>query len=854
MRRPRPRRVLLATAAVVSLLGTSGCATLVIGARRARWSRPHGRRGGELVIVGSDGGAVDEQARSALADLETFWTEQFPEVYGQEFQPLQGGYFSVDPDASTRASTRRAWAAAWSWARPPATPSTARPRSANSDAITYDRAFLAELADDYGRFLPALVMAHEFGHAVQGRVGMPGSSIATETQADCMAGAWSAWVAGGASEHSQLREPELDEVLSGYFLLRDPVGTSTAEESAHGSYFDRVSGFQDGFDGGPETCRDEFGPDRLFTQGDVPGRRRRSGRRQHHLFEPDRHRRVVPARLGRGLPDGLRRGLPGTGARAVRRRGPGLRARPRPRSRPVPGRGRRGLRRAGPDRAGLRARRLRRRTAIAIPYSLAAREQLGLSTDDEEAVRSALCLTGWYAAKVYNEEAGDKVLISPGDIDESVQFLLDLRQGPERAAGRRPDRVPAGRRVPRRVRPRAPGLRGRRLRSAQKSAAVSCRRAAPTRGSSSPTTANSSTRCLRAGSRSSPAERRTTSSSRSKAASTLPVPSRKSAARVWAATSSGAASARGQRRRARPPRPGGTAAPGAAPARPPGGRARRRGSPGRPPRPRPGRRARAPPRRRRGAGPRRPRPRRLPASPPGTAPPVVAFTSSVMNCRGCSSGMAPLNSATSWPCHTAFTAGMPCTRRPWASARVGVDVDLGQHPRAAALRGEPLEHRRQLLARPAPLGPEVEDHRHLERPVQHLGLEGRLGDVDDGRARRALRGGRARRRRGLRRAAASERAFTAARSTAPAIAAAIWACWACARGSGRPGRVGCMGPHLPVLTFPQNDTAVGAVTIRPSSPAGEVDHLLEGRAVLPVDRPDTDHAGGVGADVVLGLS
>ena len=34
---------------------------------------------------------------------------------------------------------------------------------------------------------------------------------------------------------------------------------------------------------------------------------------------------------------------------------------------------------------------------------------------------------------------------------------------------------------------------------------MSCRRAAPTRGSSSPTTANSSTRCLRAASRSSPA-------------------------------------------------------------------------------------------------------------------------------------------------------------------------------------------------------------------------------------------------------------------------------------------------------------------------------------------------------------
>ena len=63
--------------------------------------------------------------------------------------------------------------------------------------------------------------------------------------------------------------------------------------------------------------------------------------------------------------------------------------------------------------------------------------------------------------------------------------------------------------------------------------------------------------------------------------------------------------------------------------------------------------------------------------------------------------------------------------------RVGVDVDLGEHPRPAALVGEPLQQRRELLARLAPLGPQVDQHRHLERAVQHVGLERRLGDVDD---------------------------------------------------------------------------------------------------------------------------
>jgi hypothetical protein len=66
-------------------------------------------------------------------------------------------------------------------------------------------------------------------------------------------------------------------------------------------------------------------------------------------------------------------------------------------------------------------------TALALPYSLAVRDQAGLSTDDGAATRSAVCLTGWYENQWY-VNAFDDVLpglsVSPGDIDEAVQFLL----------------------------------------------------------------------------------------------------------------------------------------------------------------------------------------------------------------------------------------------------------------------------------------------------------------------------------------------------------------------------------------------------------------------------------------------
>jgi hypothetical protein len=65
---------------------------------------------------------------------------------------------------------------------------------------------------------------------------------------------------------------------------------------------------------------------------------------------------------------------------------------------------------------------------VSLPYSLSVRDQLGLSTDDDAAMRSAVCLTGWYAAKVYKGEA--EAQISPGDVDESVTFLLTYGRDP----------------------------------------------------------------------------------------------------------------------------------------------------------------------------------------------------------------------------------------------------------------------------------------------------------------------------------------------------------------------------------------------------------------------------------------
>ena len=67
-----------------------------------------------------------------------------------------------------------------------------------------------------------------------------------------------------------------------------------------------------------------------------------------------------------------------------------------------------------------------------------------------------------------------------------------------------------------------------------------------------------------------------------------------------------------------------------------------------------------------------------------------------------------------------------------------VDVDLDQPHLALGLGDRLLQRRRQRLARPAPGRPEVDDHRHLARGLDHVGHEGRLGPVLDRARRRGL--------------------------------------------------------------------------------------------------------------------
>ena len=418
------------TAAAVSALLLTGCATTVVGTASPGPGEPKDVPADQFPITGATDNRVDQFARNALADLNTFWTAAYPKYFRGQFEPLQGGYFSVDSKNVDAAAYPRTGIGC------PGHPAEPDEVAGNAfyapecDLIAYDRDLVQELTDNYGRFLAPVVMAHEFGHAIQARFGGPELSIQVETQADCFAGAWTRWVADGHGEHVSLRVPELDDVLRGFLLLRDPVGEDPTGQQAHGSYFDRVSAFYDGFDGGVATCRDDFGADRLFTQASFTDADLQNQGNADYATTLDIVQQTLPPFWQQVFPAAFKKQFREPELQSFDGRPPrcggksqGERELAYCKANTTVYYDEQDLIRPAYDDIGDFAVA----TAISLPYALAARSELGRSTDGAAATKSAVCLTGWYAAQVFNGEF-DKppasIRLSPGDIDESVEFLL----------------------------------------------------------------------------------------------------------------------------------------------------------------------------------------------------------------------------------------------------------------------------------------------------------------------------------------------------------------------------------------------------------------------------------------------
>lgn len=240
-----------------SLLALGLVATLSLACAEPAEDGPLTGGGPATPVSSGDPAAVADQA---VVDVTAFWEQTYPDVYGTEFEQV-AGFYPYGPGT----------------AQPPCgSPPPQYEMIADNafycpgdDIIAWDEhALMPWLDEQFGSFTVAIVIAHEFGHAVQDRVGTFDRTVDLELQADCFAGAWTGRVADGDAQGFDPEDVNLDMTVAGMLAIRDVPGTSADDEFAHGSGFDRVAAFQDGYDNGAAKCAEYADPneDRLTAE------------------------------------------------------------------------------------------------------------------------------------------------------------------------------------------------------------------------------------------------------------------------------------------------------------------------------------------------------------------------------------------------------------------------------------------------------------------------------------------------------------------------------------------------------------------------------------------------------------
>lgn len=210
-------------------------------------------------LDGEDAPTSDQVVEAALTDVNAFWGRSYEDVYGGPYEPISGGFWPYGPDSDQPPC-----------GQPPPEYSDIAANAffcPSADLIAWDNVNLVPgLYEEFGGFTLGIVFAHEFGHAIQFRAGVEGPTVMTELQADCFAGAWTSDVEAGNSDYFELTLADLDKAVAGFLELRDGVGTAAEDPAAHGTGFDRIGAFVEGYEDGLERCADY--PD-LFAAGEL---------------------------------------------------------------------------------------------------------------------------------------------------------------------------------------------------------------------------------------------------------------------------------------------------------------------------------------------------------------------------------------------------------------------------------------------------------------------------------------------------------------------------------------------------------------------------------------------------------
>ncbi|WP_039796959.1 metallopeptidase, partial [Nocardia araoensis] len=276
------RRFGVAVLAVVAAVlagcaqGTNGNAAQQVSPPADTWelagsmtaSGPNGPRKGvpdaPLTAENGDGGAVDKLALNTIADVQDFWTTEYPEHFPGRFQPVTR-FISWDAKAPRTQSVKFCKSDTYQVVN--------AAYCGGDHTIGWDRGvLLPKLVQKYGEMAVVMVLAHEYGHAIQGQARLAGlltPPLVQEQQADCLAGVFLRHVAEGDSAHFTLNTTDgLNAVLGATVAVRDRDPNDP--DNVHGSAFERVTAVQIGYTDGADGCKKITRKEIAQRRGNLP--------------------------------------------------------------------------------------------------------------------------------------------------------------------------------------------------------------------------------------------------------------------------------------------------------------------------------------------------------------------------------------------------------------------------------------------------------------------------------------------------------------------------------------------------------------------------------------------------------
>jgi len=196
-----------------------------------------GRMPSSLAQPGSgDASTMATDVQSAITVTNQWWTSHWSQYFTKTYNPPRIFGIYSDSNAPSCGTTREESDNAF-YCR-------------TGDFLAFGDRLLARGYQLGNNSLTYLVVAHEWGHAIQARLSKQLQSRAAELQADCFAGA----VLYGAAQDGILRFDQGDEKAIVNNLTQLADDTTWTKTTDHGDAFQRIEAFDYGRKGGVKAC------------------------------------------------------------------------------------------------------------------------------------------------------------------------------------------------------------------------------------------------------------------------------------------------------------------------------------------------------------------------------------------------------------------------------------------------------------------------------------------------------------------------------------------------------------------------------------------------------------------------